>query len=236
MRALWLIGGNLVREQRWLALLLVLYVAAMSGVAAHDGARADRGDVAFLLKQQALYAVLFSALLALSALHNERKSRRILAVLSKSVTRAQYLAGLVLGVMTLIGGYCLLVLLAGVFLLQRIGVAMSQAGLMVAAALVAALLAATVALFFTSFLPPIVATAATGLAVALPMALGPVIGDGARFILPVYSLSMIITRSSFDLAWSPVSRLLAAGIAEAVVVWWLAAVVFSLRDIAVAVE
>jgi ABC-type transport system involved in multi-copper enzyme maturation permease subunit len=236
MRSMWLIGANLIREQRWLALLLALYVAVMSGIIAHDGTKVAAGDVAFLVKQQAIYAVLFSALLALSALHNERKSRRILAVLSKSVTRAQYIAGLLLGVMTLIGGYCLLVFLAGAFLVRNVGISTGQIGLMVLAALVAALLAATVALLFSSLLPPILATAATGLALALPMVLEPALGIRAHLVLPVYSLSMMIGRSTFDLVWVTLSPLLAAGIAEAAIVWLLAVGVFSLRDIAVAVE
>ena len=235
-RAMWLIGGNLVREQRWMALLLALYVVVMSGIIAHDGGKVAAGDVAFLIKQQAIYAVLFSALLALSALHNERKSRRILAVLSKSVTRAQYLAGLLLGVMVLIGGYCLLVFLAGAFLVRAIDVPAAQIGVMVLAAVVASLLAATVALFFTSMLPPILATAATGLALASPLALEPLLGPPAQLVLPVYSLSMMIGRSAFDLSWSGIAPLLGAGLAEAAAMWLLAVLVFSLKDVAVAVE
>jgi ABC-type transport system involved in multi-copper enzyme maturation permease subunit len=236
MATMWLIGANLIREQRWLALLLALYVVVMSAVIAGGGERVSAGDVGFLLKQQAIYAVLFGALLALSALHNERKSRRILAVLSKSVTRAQYIAGLLLGVMSLIGGYCVLVFLAGVFVAWRIDVGIAQIGMMTLAAVVAALLAATVALFFTSMLPPIVATAATGLAFALPVLLQPVAGARAQLILPVYSISLMITQSSFDLEWAVISPLLAAGVVEALVVWLLAVGVFSFRDIAVAVE
>ncbi len=236
MRSLWLIGGNLIREQRWLALLLVLYVVVMSGVLSWDAGKVAAGDVAFLVKQQAVYAVLFSALLALSTIHNERKTRRILAVLSKSVTRGQYLAGLLLGIMVLIGSYCALVFLAGAFLVRRIDIPVAQIGLMMVVALAAALLAATIALFFASMLHPILATAATGLAVAMPMALQPVLGRGAELVLPVYSLSMVIGRSTFDLSWNVVGPLLAAGVAEAAVMWMLAVVVFSLKDIAVAVE
>ncbi len=236
MRAMWLIGGNLVREQRWLALLLALYVVVMSGILARDGTRVAAGDVAFLIKQQAIYAVLFSALMALSALHNERKSRRILAVLSKSVTREQYLGGLLLGTMVLIGAYCLLVFLAGAFLVRAVEIPAGQIGLVVLAAVVASLLAATVALFFTSLLPPILATAATGLLLALPIALEPVLGRQAELVLPVYSLSMMIGRSMFDLSWAAAAPLLGAGLAQAAVMWGLAVFVFWFKDIAVAVE
>lgn len=236
MRAMALIGGNLIREQRWLALLLALYVVVMSAILSQDASRVAAGDVAFLVKQQAIYAVLFSALLALSALHNERKSRRILAVLSKSVTRAQYLGGLLGGVMALVGGYCVLIFLAGAFLVRGVEIRTGQIGLMVLAAMVASLLAATVALFFTSMFPPILATATTGALLASPLALQPVIGTRADLVLPVYSLSMLIGRSTFDLSWSAVSPVLGAGIVEAAVVFLLAVGVFSLKDIAVAVE
>ncbi len=236
MRAMWLIGGNLIREQRWMALLLALYVVVMSGIISRDGTKVAAGDVAFLLKQQAIYAVLFSALLALSALHNERKSRRILAVLSKSVTRSQYLGGLLLGTMVLIGSYCLLVFLASAFLVRAVDIPAAQIGVVVLAALVASLLAATVALFFTAMLPPILSTAATGLLLALPLALEPVMGRPAHLVLPVYSLCMMIGRSTFDLSWSVAAPLLGAGVAQVAVMWGLAVLVFWFKDIAVAVE
>ncbi len=236
MRSMWLIGGNLIREQRWLALLLLLYVVVMTGVLSWDAGKVAAGDVAFLVKQQAVYAVLFSALLALSTIHNERKTRHILAVLSKSVTRGQYLAGLLLGIMVLIASYCGLVLVAGAILVRRIDIPVAQIGLMMLLSLVAALLVATIALFFASMLHPILATAATGLAVAMPMVLEPVLGRRAELVLPVYSLSMLIGRSTFDLSWSAVETLLAVGVGEAAVMWLLAVGVFSLKDIAVAVE
>lgn len=236
MRTMWLIGANLIREQRWLALVLAFYVVAMTAFLAYDR-HLSAGDVAFLVKQQAIYAVMFSGLLALSTLHNERKTRRILAVLSKSVTRGQYLAGLLLGMMVLIGSYCALVFLAGTFLVRRLGIPVSQIAVMMALAVVAALLAATVGLLFASMLHPILATAATGLAiVALPAALEPVLGQQAKFVLPVYSLSMMIGRSNFELSWTVVWPVLAAALAEALVVWVVAVGVFSLKDVAVAVE
>jgi ABC-type transport system involved in multi-copper enzyme maturation permease subunit len=233
---MWLIGANLVREQRWLATVLAFYVVAITVFLAYDR-HLSVGDVAFLVKQQAIYAVMFSALLALSTLHNERKTRRILAVLSKSVTRAQYLGGLLLGMMTLIGGYCALVFLAGMFLARRSGIPVGQIGLMVVLAIVAALLAASVGLLFASLFHPIVATAATGLALlGLPVALAPALGQQAKFVLPVYALSMMIGTSTFELAWGAVWPVMAAALAEALVVGVLAVGVFSMKDIAVAVE
>ncbi|HVP44914.1 MAG TPA: hypothetical protein VMS96_15925 [Terriglobales bacterium] len=235
MRAMWLIGGNLIREQRWLALVLAFYVLTMTVFLSRES-RIAAGDVAFLVKQQAIYAVLFSAMLALSTIHNERKTRRILAVLSKSVTRGQYIGGLLLGIMVLISSYCALVFLAGAFLARRIDVPVVQVGWMMLVALVAALLAATIALVFASLLHPVLATAATGLIVALPMALEAVLGHRAELVLPVYSLSMTIARSTFDISWKVAGPMLAAGVAEAAVVGMLAVAVFSLKDIAVAVE
>lgn len=235
MRRMWLIGANLIREQRWLATVLAFYVLAMTVFLSRD-IKISAGDVAFLVKQQAIYAVLFSAMLALSTLHNERKTRRILAVLSKSVTRGQYLGGLLLGMMALMGGYCGLIFLAGVFLVRRVSIPAGQIGLMVALALVAALLAAAVALLFASMFHPVVATAATGLAVALPMALESQLGHAAQYVLPVYSMCMTIVRSPFDLTWSATGTLLAAGVGQAFAIWVLAVGVFSLKDIAVAVE
>ncbi len=105
MRPVLLIAGNFFREQRILLALMVAYVVLGGGTLALLPHAPEIEDVIFLIKQHAAYAVLLGVALASTAIHNERKSKRILAVLSKGITRGQYLAGMLLGSVSVLLGY-----------------------------------------------------------------------------------------------------------------------------------
>src|SRR6266481_4567680 len=97
MRAIWLIGVNFVREQRVVLLVFVFWIfglVAMFGL--FSGSTSPR-EYEALFQQQTLYGIVYGLLVAVSSIHGERKSRRILAVLSKGVYRGEYIAGLMLG-------------------------------------------------------------------------------------------------------------------------------------------
>ncbi len=66
----------------------------------------ERDELLFIFKQVAVYVVVFSIFFGGSAIYNERKSRRILAVLSKGIARQQYLSGLIIGITIACGIYC----------------------------------------------------------------------------------------------------------------------------------
>ena len=53
------------------------------------------------------YGLAFTGLMAASGINNERRSRRMLAVLSKGIERWQYLGGLLLGAMIDAAIYCI---------------------------------------------------------------------------------------------------------------------------------
>src|SRR5437870_507112 len=89
-----LITANFFREQRILLSLMLAYVVVGGGTLALLAQAPDADDVVFLIKQHAAYAVLLGVTLASTAIHNERKTRRILAVLSKGISRWQYVAGM----------------------------------------------------------------------------------------------------------------------------------------------
>ncbi|MBZ5645890.1 MAG: hypothetical protein LAN37_01550 [Acidobacteriia bacterium] len=234
MRAVLLIAGNFAREQRLICILLVAYalVTSLFFGLFHD---TTLDDMAFVLKQQAIYAIIFSGFLAVSAIHNERKSRRMLSVLSKAVTRAQYIAGLLAGAQAIIWLYCFVIWAGGLWMLRGRGSA-AQLSIMMLVALVTALLTAAVALFFASFLPPIVATAATGVLIILPVALARALAPIWLDSLPVYTLGAMITENSIALSWHPSWTLILIAVLEAAGFWLLAAMIFSTRDVAVAVE
>lgn len=234
MKCAWLIAGNFVREQRLIGLLLAAYAIA---AALFFGLARDTSldDIAFIVKQQIIYAILFSGFIAVSAIHNERKTRRLLLVLSKSVTRAQYIAGLLVGVQAIIWGYLLLIWLGAVWVLHG-RVSIAQLTLIVGLALVVSVLTATLALFFASFLPPMLAMAAAGLLIILPVALARAVHPMWMDALPVYSLVAAITRAPLDGSWRPTWQLIVVCLLEAEAFFLGAAAIFSTRDVAVAVE
>ena len=230
-----LIAGNFLREQRWLTLLLVLYAVGGAALFGYGEKQVMGEDVLFFLHQQSLYAVLFSVFLAASAIHNERKSRRILAVLSKAVTRRQYLAGLLAGIVAVFGIYCLAIGLAGTWLVRSARAHPAQLWMLLGVTAAAALLVSALTLFFTTFLNPLFATAATALAVGIPVVLEQGLGRGWGDILPVYTLAMQVSKATLAHSvtdWKP----LAIAVLESAVLWALASWIFAGRDITVAVE
>ncbi len=236
MRAVLLIARNFLREQRWLTLVLVLYAVGTAAIFGFSEKQVSAEDAAFFLRQESLYAPLFSLFLAVSAIHNERKSRRILAVLSKAITRQQYLAGLLAGILAVLGSYCLAIGISGVWLVRISQTSPGHLWTLLGTTAVTSVLVSAVALFFSTFLPPLFATAATALSVAVPAALDQAVGRGWGNLLPVISL---IVQISGDTPASPAAAdwwPLAVAMVEILLFWALASWVFAGRDIATAVE
>ncbi|MGH9580941.1 MAG: hypothetical protein ACRD2R_08105 [Terriglobales bacterium] len=232
-----LIAGNVLREQRWPVLFLVVWAAVSAGVYGFgEKAELVESDFLFLLGQQAVYAVGFSAFVAAFAVHNERKSRRILAVLSKSIGRGQYLAGMLAGVCLCFTIYCAAIGLASSWGARKLGVPAEQYVWLVVVLLASCLLAAAIALFFSVFLNPLTATAATALVVASPAVLAPYLGEAWAYSVPIYALSTSLLHFSVDPAWHQGGGLVGLAVVEAAVFWLAATWVFERRDIAVAVE
>ena len=232
-----LIAGNVIREQRWPVVFLLLWCAVIA-VAFSFGYDAElvQNDFVFLLGQQALYAVGFSAFVSAFSLHNELRSRRILGVLSKAIVRGQYLAGLLLGVMACSTLYCAGIVLSSAWIARGLPFDAAQFGWLAGVLVAACLLTASMALFFATFLNPLPATAATAVLIAVPAALALVFGNSWAQVIPVYGMTSAVLRFSFDAAWSPGARVLALALAEAITFWVAASWVFARRDIAVAVE
>jgi ABC-type transport system involved in multi-copper enzyme maturation permease subunit len=236
MRPVLLIAANFLREQRWLTLVLVLYAVGMAAMFGLSEQQVSAEDAVFFLRQQSLYAPLFSFFLAVSAIHNERKSRRILGVLSKALTRRQYLAGLLAGVLAVLGAYCLAIGIAGAWLVRSAHASLEQLWILLAMTVVTSVLVSAVALFFGTFLTPLFATAATALAVALPAALGQVLGRGWGNLLPVYSMVAQVSEATLARHVAADWRPVAIAVVEILLLWGLASWIFAGRDITTAVE
>jgi ABC-type transport system involved in multi-copper enzyme maturation permease subunit len=231
-----LVGFNFVREQRWPILVLLLWILLLAFLGLISDVPRGREDLLFIFKQVALYVVVFSIFFGGSAIYNERKTRRILAVLSKAVGRQQYLSGLVLGVTMCCAIYCFSLGITGSWTLGEAGFPPVQVWFLMLCVIVACMLAGTLALMFSTFLNPFFAAGATAAVLAAPVLLSQAgLGKWAD-IMPVYTLTVTVMDSSFRFPgsrmWSPI--LLAVG--ETIIFWVLAARIFARVDIAVAVE
>jgi hypothetical protein len=232
-----LIGVNFVREQRWPIFVLLLWILLIAFLGLVGDVLREREDLLFLFKQVAVYVVFFSVFFGGSAIYNERKTRRILAVLSKAVGRQQYLSGLVLGVTMACAIYCFSLGLTGSWTLGQAGFPISQVWFLMAGVTAACMLAGTVALMFSTFLNPFFGVSATALVLlALPAMASRFLSDQWSYIMPVYSLTMTVIRSSFRSPGSPSWLPIGLALVETVAFWVLAARIFAYVDIAVAVE
>ena len=230
MKPILLIAGNFVREQRWPLITLLLYVVVFgAGISIAGGQSQD--DTIFMLRSTSMYGLAFAALLAASALNNERRSRRILAVLSKGIERGQYLAGLLAGVALASAVYCGTVVGAGKLAMHTV----HGLGVFALLLMLLYLYAATVAVTWSTVLHPLMAAACAGLTLAAEAALGHVLGGFWSSALPPWT--MVDRAVNFGApGWTMPWAACVATAVHTVLFWALATAIFSRRDIAVAVE
>jgi ABC-type transport system involved in multi-copper enzyme maturation permease subunit len=232
MRQVILIAINFVREQRWPILMLMLWVVILSCV----GLVVSPHRFLVIFKQSAVYVVLFAGFFGASAIHNERKTRRILAVLSKGVARWQYISGLLAGIVLATGIYCISIGVTATWVLEPDGFDISHLWFLMLCLMLGCLLAATVAVMFSTFLNPLFSTLATAIVLLLPAVAAVDFGAQAPAVVPVYGLVQQLTEADFG-PFPPASQaLLWTALIETLIFWWIAAWIFSRRDIAVAVD
>jgi hypothetical protein len=88
------IARQLLWANRWLWLLLVLWPWGMVVMLLIGGIQPEHEDIAALFEQQGIYGLALVAFAGGALLGNEQRSRRIVLVLSRAVSRRQYLAAL----------------------------------------------------------------------------------------------------------------------------------------------
>jgi hypothetical protein len=236
VRAVSLIAANFLREHRWPVLILFAWIVLTALAAGGFGRdRVVPDDVVFYVQQQAVYICVFSAFLAADAIHNERKSRRILLVLSKAISRGQYLLAVVLGTSAMAVAYALVFGLCGVWLTARAALPSGQLWSVVLLVMAGSVIAATVAMFFSTFLNPYIATALTLLLFCAP---GAVHAQRHAWSLWLPGLPILVDVMHFNFRsdWAMNWYAAVLAILEAAIVWMLAAAVFNRRDIAIPVE
>lgn len=235
MRQVGLIAFNFAREQRWPILVLMLWVVVLNLTGLLKQVQTSREDTLFLFKQVAAYGLAFAVFFGASAIHNERKTRRILSVLSKSVGREHYIAGLLCGIVLAIFIFCFAMALTGTWMLSPAGFPVARVWFLMLCLMIASVLAAAVSVFFSTFLNPLFATLSAISVLAIPAA---AMWFDSRWAstIPVFSLVELLIHASFAEKWTPQWNLLVLGLLESAVCWGAASWIFSRRDIAVAVD
>ena len=236
MKPVLLIAANFLREHRWPVLLMFGWIALIAFASADfNRGRPVADDVWFFVVHQAIYICVFSAFLAADAIHTDRKSRRILLVLSKAVTRANYLLAPTVGTCGIAVGYALVYGVCGVWLTARAILPDSGVWSMVLLVIAGSALAATGALFFSTFLNPYASIAAVVL-----LFVGPVAIHAQRhpwsFWLPGFPLLIQAVNFRFDSEWRVSWTLVLLALMQSVIFWLLAVAIFRRKDIAVPVE
>jgi ABC-type transport system involved in multi-copper enzyme maturation permease subunit len=231
-----LIAVNFAREQRWPILTLLLWVLLLAFLGLVTDVHREREDLLFVFKQDAVYVLAFSVFFGGSAIYNERRSRRILGVLSKAVGRQQYLSGLVLGVTIACAVYCFALGMTGSWTLGGAGFSIGHVWFLMVCLLAACALAGTVALMFSTFLNPFFAAGATAIVLGFPALAGHLLGRQWSYVIPVWELGATVINSSFDAPGTASWLLVAWAGVETLAFWLLSARIFAYVDIAVAVE
>ncbi|HEX4582913.1 MAG TPA: hypothetical protein VH139_12700 [Acidobacteriaceae bacterium] len=163
------IAWRLLWANRWLWLLLVLWPWGMAAILLVGGQHPAPEDVEAALEQQSIYGLALVAFAGGALLGNEQRSRRIVLVLSRAVSRRQYLGALWLTAFLPLVLYVLDLALTGpvvgapAFLLwQTLG-----------ALLLLSLTAASLAVLASLALPGVVAGVLSLTALSLPLLLPP---------------------------------------------------------------
>ena len=236
MNAIALMAWNFLRQRRWPVLLLFGWILLTAALAGDFGrGRPAEGDIVFHAQQQAIYICIFSAFLAADAMHTERKSRRILLLLAKAVSRGEYLLAVIAGTVVLAVAYAVMSSLCSIWLSARSMLSGSAVWELLPLIIAGAMISASVAVFLSTFLNPYFATACT-----LALFCAPIVVHAQRHAgwvwLPGFPLVVQFLRFSFHGDWSLNWMIVMASVVESFVFWMMAATIFERRDVAVPLE
>jgi hypothetical protein len=233
VRTVLFLAANFVREQRliiglmsaWLIVFAVLFALMYDP-------RTGPGDMETLYRQELAYGVALGLFSGASMVFNEQKSRRILAVLSKGLSRAQYLAGVLLGIMGTTAIYYVLVAATNEWMLNHFhfhGEALTTA----VSGWLAAQLAAAIGLAFGTFMHPLLATASAAAVSAAGMVRH---AHPEMFPVSYFLRSAVVATYAEGLHWQRHAGFVVAVAIETAIAFAIAVLVFNRRDVAVPVE
>ena len=168
---IWQITRRLLYQNRWIYLFLLLWPFGMAAILLLPAARPETEDVLSILHQECLYGLGLVAFTGSALLGNEQRSRRIVTVLSRAVSRRQYFFALVCSAWLPLALYVAGFLVSGVALFDALDRPLSLLFALGLAQLVLGMWTAVAALFFSTWLPMMLAsTASLGLLALLGLA------------------------------------------------------------------
>jgi hypothetical protein len=229
MSTVLLLAANFLRDQRLIIVLITIWILSFTIIFAMTQESAA-SDLEAFYRQELIYGVAVGMFSGAAIVHNERRSRKILAVLSKGISRAQYLAGALVAMAALAMIYYVLVAATNQWLIARFSL---QGDAVTPAAMgwLATLAATAVALALGTFMHPLFAVAATGLVVSLGMVV-------PHSMFPVSMFIRGATRATYvyGLPLSGGGAFLAAIAIETSIAFVIAVLMFRKRDVTAAVE
>ncbi|MEO5935917.1 MAG: hypothetical protein ABIP81_01770 [Terriglobales bacterium] len=234
MTAVWLIALNFVRQQRIVTYIFLAWVVGFGVIFGLWGG-GDAGDMLALFHQQAAYGVVYTLFLAASSVHGERKSRRILLVLSKGIHRHEYIAGLILGSVLMTCLYMASLGLVNMWLASRMGIPANIWPILAAATLAGVLIAA-IATMFSTFAHPLVATIGTIVLAGLPAGMQAWKGSPVGMLSPAGHVLRQIFNSDFVTGWVGGWDFVPLLILQVFFFWALAGFIFQRKDVTAAIE
>lgn len=234
MRSVWLIALNFTHEQRWPLFFLLLWVVVWAAFGVVSNPRTAGEDSLMIFRQLAVYAIAFAVFFGSSALSADQRSGRILMVLSKAVSRLQYLCGLLVGIGMVLGVFCLCTAFTASWILGRFAFDPVAIWMQMLALYTASLLAASLTMLFATFLPPLFAAIGSGMLGGL-LALFSFRRSGGS-VVPLYALLQPLLENEISASSRPGIEPIAVGLVETVVLLVLASWIFTSRDLPVVRE
>lgn len=227
MISILLLAKNFIRQNRWLLLAFVLWPLLLGSLVRSPG-EPTSSDISEILQQETFYGLVVVAFLASSAIYNEKRSRRIVAVLSKAVSRAQYLLGFLVGAICFAGVYFVAVGASVVWFVRYPHLTFAAAATWLLQSLIASIWISSAALLFSTLLHPFIAAALTGVAAFAPLALR----QRNVLLTPMAILVEDLTAMRRTISWTVVL----IAVLESVIFIAMAVWIFARRDVTVSIE
>ncbi len=235
MRSIWLIAWNFTHEQRWPLFFLLFWDVAWAGFGFIANPRTAGEDSLMIFRQLAVYSIAFAVFFGSSALSADQRSGRILTVLSKAVSRVQYLCGLLMGIGIVLGIFCLCTAFTATWTLPGPAYHAGVVWLQMLGLYTASLLAASLTLLLATFLPPLFAAIGSGMVGGL-LALFSFRWSGSGRVIPLYALLQPLLESDVGAPKQPALAPVALGFVEIALLLLLTSWIFTRRDLPVVRE
>ncbi len=227
----WLIARRLLWQNRWLFFMLMLWPYVMTAILCVGG-QPDPDDVLWMLHQECFAGLALVAVTGSTLLGNEQRTRRIIMVLSRAVSRPQYLLSLLITAWLPLLLYASGFVVSGIFMARLLHKPCQGILVMAVAQLVLGLWAAAISVFWSILLPQIVASIVSVACLGLAAYMGQIgmIGPG-RLLLALFQMSIAGKNVPVTMGVDAVLSVFAAGVWFAAASW-----LFSRRDLNLTAE